>query len=235
MSFEGGDTAVYEELYRKHGLSYQRRYPNESFLSFFGINYFTLTPNERSDVKVLELGCGLGANLWAVAREGFRAYGIDIAPTAVKLCKQLLSDWGVVADVKVGNMTCLSFPENMFDLIYEVLSLTHLPWSEHSIVWREVYRCLKPGGKFFSYHPGENSISLKCGSPMVDHCTVENVIAGFPLAGNGMMCFLSANEVRRGLTDVGFIEIQIEKITRTYKNQTQMMEYLVISAVKPST
>lgn len=230
------DTATYVEAkYRKHGLNYQRRYPNEPFLAFLGSHYFALSPSERTEIKVLELGVGLGANLWVVAREGFQAYGIDIAPTAVELAKQVLSDWGVSADIRVGNMTKLDFPDNLFDLVYEVFSLTHLPWESHPIVWREVYRSLKLGGRFFSYHPGENSVSLKCGSTMIDHCTVENVVSGFPLADNGMMSFISANEVRRELKEIGFIDVRVDKITRTYNDQRQMMEYLVISAVKPNT
>ncbi len=35
--------------------------------------------------KFLDLGCGAGANLWMLAREGFDAYGIDSSPTALNL------------------------------------------------------------------------------------------------------------------------------------------------------
>ncbi len=66
----------------------------------------------------------------------------------------------------------------------------------------------------------------------VDHCTVSDIAPGYPYASSGLNCFLSANEVRKGLAEVGFTNVNVEKMTRTYQNQTQMIEYLIITAQK---
>lgn len=54
-----------------------------------------------------------------------------------------------------------------------------------------------------------------------------------PLANNGTTCFLNPSEAKEMLSTVGFKDIEIEIITRTYKNMTQSIEYFWISAYKP--
>jgi SAM-dependent methyltransferase len=225
--------ALFEQGYAERGAAAQRRYPNESFLAFLAGEYFAIPRPERAAVKVLELGCGSGANLWAVAREGFSAYGIDYAPSGVRVCQEVLRDWGVTAELTLGDICELPYPDDAFDVVFDVMTTIHVDFSNHLRVWAEVFRCLKPGGRFFSYHWGEGSVSLRCGAPLLDHCTVSNISPGYPYAGNGTSCFLSANEVRRGLVEAGFRDVNVEKTTRTYQNQTQLIEYLVITARKP--
>jgi cyclopropane fatty-acyl-phospholipid synthase-like methyltransferase len=223
---------VFENGYATHGVAFQRRYPNEHCVGFLAGAFFQFSMVERSRIEVLELGCGSGANLWMIAREGFSAHGIDYSPAAIRVCKQVLSAWGVSAELRVGDTRQLPYADERFDAIVDVLTVNHLGFDDHRIVWREVSRCLKTGGRFFSFHWGENSVSLKCGSPLVDHCTVSNIATGYPYAGSGLNCFLSANEVRRGLAEVGLTEVNVEKLTRTYQNQVQTFEYLIITARK---
>ena len=222
----------FEEQYLEKGFNSQRRYPNESFISFLGTNYFSLEIKQRKEIKILELGCGSGANLWMVAKEGFDTYGIDFSPTGIKYCNEMLSDWGVTAKVEVGDFTKLQFSDNKFDVIFDVVSLQHINYKQHKQAYREIYRCLKSGGKFYSYHLGENSISLKSSIEMVDHCTLKNISVGYPLANNGQTCFLSANEVREMLLSIKFKNVVIDKIVRSYSNQTFYIEYLSITAEK---
>ncbi|OKP90593.1 hypothetical protein A3842_03205 [Paenibacillus sp. P3E] len=50
-------------------------YPSEDLIRCI-TRYFYGTPN-RKEIKILEVGCGIGANLWYVAREDFSDFGID--------------------------------------------------------------------------------------------------------------------------------------------------------------
>jgi SAM-dependent methyltransferase len=224
--------AIFEKGYAGHGAAYQRRYPNEQCVAFLAGAYFHLSVAERRAIEVLELGCGSGANLWMIAREGFSAHGIDYSPAGIRVCREVLDCWGVSANLKVGDIRQLPYSTGTFDAVVDVLTTIHVAFDDHHTIWREVYRCLKEGGRFFSYHWGENSISLRCGAPLIDHCTVGNISSGYPYAGSGTNCFLSANEVHKGLTEAGFHDVNVEKFTRTYKNQTQTFEYLVITARK---
>src|SRR5579872_4423557 len=94
----------YERSYGHGGFAGQRRYPNEELLRFFGRHYFPLSQAQRRQIRVLEAGCGSGANLWMIAREGFDAHGIDLSPAAVNLCTKMLNARGARATVKVADM-----------------------------------------------------------------------------------------------------------------------------------
>src|SRR5437588_4391821 len=112
----------YQKSYATHGLSTQRRYPNEEFLRFMGGRFFVLDFAQRPKIKILELGCGSGANLWMIAREGFDAYGIDLSDEAIKLCRLMLESWGVRARLTTGSMSYLPYPPEMFDAVADVFS-----------------------------------------------------------------------------------------------------------------
>ena len=66
-----------------------------------------LTPPDPREARVLELGCGAGANLAgiAAAEPGVRAVGVDLAPTAVEVARATAAAAGLenvtfdVADV----------------------------------------------------------------------------------------------------------------------------------------
>lgn len=139
-----------EERYKKYGPGSQRNYPNQEFVRFISRNYFKIPFEERKAIKVLEIGVGAAGNLWFVAKEGFDAYGLDEAETGVKLGHEVLAKWGTEANLFVGDMRHLPFDDGMFDVIYDVASLQHV--SDKAQVLKEVYRCLKPGGRFYSYH-----------------------------------------------------------------------------------
>lgn len=84
----------YEHSYNSEKLAAQRRYPNEELCRFMGRTWFQLPRAARHDVKILELGCGSGANLWMLKREGFDTYGLDLSPEAIHLAHKMLEFWG---------------------------------------------------------------------------------------------------------------------------------------------
>ena len=210
----------FEKKYRDSGFNSQRRYPNESLVAFVsGIRG-----------RILDLGCGSGANTWFIAKEGKETYGIDSSPTAVKLCKKMLKKWNVKAKLFLAEMTKLPFVDNFFDAVVDVVSTQHLTIKEHEECLKEVYRVLKPGGRFFSFHLGKNSVSNK--GAKIDSYTIKNIKKGLPLANNGPTCFLSIEKAKKLLNN--FDEVSIETLTRTYSERKMFIEYLIIRATKQS-
>lgn len=77
------------------------KYPGESLIRFIAKNYYSRV---RSEIKILEIGCGTGANLWYFAKEGFRTYGIDGSKKAISIANQRLNDEKLHAELIVGDI-----------------------------------------------------------------------------------------------------------------------------------
>ena len=225
--------ALHERQYKERGFTAQRRYPNESLLQFLAAHFFSRSPAGRMRTRILELGCGSGANLWMLAGEGFDAYGVDAARTALRLCRKMLAAWKVSAHVSRADMRTQMFPGSSFDAIVDVVSIQHTTLSEHAKIYAAVFAMLKPGGRFFSYHLGSRSSSFReARSKMLDSYTVEKVNnPRVPLSGNGPICFIPVPRLKALLKKAGFTDISLEKVTRTYKTG-KIIEYLAVSAQK---
>jgi SAM-dependent methyltransferase len=99
---------------------------------------------DLNNLKVLEIGCGRGAFSRLVAQKfpSIRLTAIDISEVAIDDAKKMALD----IDFNVGDAEKLEFPDASFDFIFSCETLEHLP---HPInMTKEVYRVLKPGGKF---------------------------------------------------------------------------------------
>ena len=69
---------VWENVFRSQAWG---KYPGEDLIRFVARNFYGVP--DRSAIRLLEVGCGPGANLWFMAREGFTVYGIDGSQTAI--------------------------------------------------------------------------------------------------------------------------------------------------------
>jgi SAM-dependent methyltransferase len=227
---------VFEQQYRERGIHAQRLYPNESLLQFLGSNYFGLTPIERAGIRILEIGCGSGANLWMIAKEGFDAFGCDGSQSAIKIAKEHLQNkWNVAADIRHGVFDQLPYDGSFFDAVCDVVSLQHTTIDESRQSFGEILRVLKTGGYFFSYRLSDASVMYhpRTGK-WIDPATVMNVDdVSMPLHNNGQTSFWSPVLARMKYADAGFIDINVERVGRTYDNGAKYVEYLTIAARKP--
>jgi len=226
------DKTWHEKQYKKLGFKAQRMYPNEELLRFIGSSFFNIDKNKRKKIKILELGCGSGANLWMIAKENFDAYGIDNSKTSLKLCSKMLNKWECNAKIKLADMLELPYPDRFFDAVFDVLSIIHIPFSKHRILYSEVKRVLKPKGVFFSYQFGEKSFSFKHGwGKKVEKFTIDRINnPNAPYAGNRYLCFPSEKAVHSLLNKAGFQSVSIENVQKTYQNRKVEMQYLSIKA-----
>ncbi len=116
-------------------------------------------------MRVLDVGCGRGEILRHCARLGADAYGIDYAPVAVDLAKQLVEreaskedaaeQTPEIAPGKIGiaqsDAKRLPFPDDYFDRVLMFDVVEHLyPWELQECL-TEVRRVLKPGGAFIAH------------------------------------------------------------------------------------
>lgn len=228
-------TDIWEKQYIEKGFKSQRLYPNEELLRFMGGNFFDIPHYKRKKIKILEIGCGSGANLWMIAKEGFQAFGIDSSKTGIKLCSKMLRRWQVSADIIIGNiLTTLPYEDNYFDAVVDVVTMQHIPFSQHFQVYAEIERVLKKGGRFFSYHQGSKSFLYRNGGgKIIGKFTIDDVRnPKAPLRRVGVYCFPTEKAIEEMLVKTGFRNISIENVIKTYNHRQIKIQYLVIKAQK---
>ncbi len=57
---------VWEEIFRRKEWG---KYPPEHVIRFVARNFYRVA--DRASIRLLEIGCGPGANIWFMTREGF--------------------------------------------------------------------------------------------------------------------------------------------------------------------
>lgn len=108
------------------------------------------------DATIFEIACGSGANLLWLAKKGFsRLYGIDMAPQAIRLSRELARLQGVALNVWGDNAMSPSFGESRtdkpdvppaFDGMLSLTWLYHIPGAELAEFLRIWRPYLKQGG-----------------------------------------------------------------------------------------
>lgn len=94
----------------------------------------------------LDIGCGLGRNTRWLARQGYRATGIDLSPYAVSRARERSSNIG--ASFTECDVLREEIPGGPFDFVYDSGCFHHLPPHRRLSYLGALEACLKPGGLF---------------------------------------------------------------------------------------
>lgn len=226
----------YDSSYSKDGFNAQRRYPNEELCRFMGRNFFSIPQEKRKYIKILETGCGSGANLWMIAREGFDTYGIDLSDESLKLCEQMLEKYNTKAQLSVQDMSSMDFGSNTFDAIVDVFSSYCLNTTNSAKYIKNIWSILKPGGLFFSYFPSKCSDAYQHHQPanLLDSSTINSILRkNSPYYGQTYpFRFIHPEEYKITLLQEGFKIQYLETVNKTYNSMNENFEFVVIEAVK---
>jgi len=122
--------------------------PPEELIRFIARHFYPAT--NRTEVAILEIGCGPGANIWYLAREGFSAYGIDGSAVAIGHAHDRLKCEGLHANLCVGDAVCLPYPDRVFDAVIDIECIYANSLKDSRLIIGEIKRVLKPGGMLFS-------------------------------------------------------------------------------------
>ena len=96
---------------------------------------------------ILDLGCGGGRTLEALAALGMTGAGIDIGPFPVSVARECLADFSM--DVELGDMRT-SLPQGPFDAVVCLFGqLTCFEEKEAQHILENARKSLKPGGQLF--------------------------------------------------------------------------------------
>lgn len=202
------------------------RYPPEAIVR--EISRAFGSSERRHDIRVLELGCGPGANVWFLAREGYDASGIDGSSTAIGIARDRLAAEQLTAELVVGDFTCaLPWATASFDAVLDCAALYSNPLVGIRAAISEVQRVLKPGGRFISLSFTARTTGYGSGVPGDDPDAFRNVSEG-PLSGTGYVQFFSRSTLNTVFGS--FATVHVERSSYTINNERQLIELWVVNA-----
>jgi len=199
------------------------RYPPEDLVRFMGRRF---RHADRKTVRVLEAGCGPGANLWFMHREGFAVHGIDVSATAIDIASRRLAteNAGISSpqpDLRVGNFSRLPWHDAQFDVVVDIFALyaNTLPVIRQALA--EIERVLKPGGLLYTKLWGTKTTGFGLGTPL-EPGTFDAMTSG-PCADMGVTHFFTREEI---LSEFGgvFQPIAIDHVMRSDDAANQQIE-----------
>lgn len=216
---------AWEELFRSRAWG---KYPQEHVVRGIARHFYS-APDRRA-VKLLEIGCGPGANIWFMAREQFSVSGIDGSSTAIALANERLAAEGLTADLLVGDYVRLPWPNATFDGILENVSLYANSWSSIQRALDEVQRVLKPGGIFLCSFFTDKTWGYGMGREVERDGFID--IPEGPMASTGFALFLTRERLDELLQP--FTAVQVERVSWTMDRETQFAEQFVVTCRNPA-
>jgi len=204
------------------------RYPPEELIRFVARNYYAV-PN-RQDVRLLELGCGPGANIWYLAREGFTVHGVDASETAISKARERLAGESLEASLAAGDIARLSnlYSDIHFDAIIDVTCLQCNRAGAVKRIVDQAFDLLKEHGRFFGIMLAEGSYGWGTGTE-VEPGTLVDINEG-PLKGAGLNHFFTLAEL--GELFRRFAGVRIEYSVRSMNDRRDAVKHWVVEALK---
>ena len=118
--------------------------------------------------RVVDFGCGSGANTALLAGRGAHVWAIDISEDLLRLGQRRLAVSGRAgtATFIAASAHDLPFPDGSIDVVFGMAILHHL---DLDLVSREVRRVLKPGGRAIFKEPVRNSAVLRVARKLIPY------------------------------------------------------------------
>lgn len=218
---------VWEKIYIEHEWG---KYPAEDLIRFIARNFYKVS--NRQSIKILEVGCGPGGNLWFIAREGFQTFGIDGSKTAIAKAKKRLDselpNWS--GNLLVGDISKLPFTDFEFDAVIDSEALYCNSLEKTKSIISEIYRVLKPSGLFFSRTFASGSYGDKTGVKVSEDMWITSEGS---LAGKGPSRFTRKEQIKELYSDFKLEEVELIQRTIGGPESNCTIKEWVISARKP--
>ncbi|SEQ86063.1 class I SAM-dependent methyltransferase [Natrinema salaciae] len=129
------------EEYESDADAYVRKYRSGSIAARYGRPFFEALTGSR----LLDVGCGPGADISTFESAGYDVVGLDLTPSFLRAAR----DSDSTASLVRGDMRRLPFGDGSVDGIWSSASFLHVPRSDAAPTLREFRRVLRPAGVVF--------------------------------------------------------------------------------------
>lgn len=189
------------------------KYPPEGLIRFIARNFYA---RDRTKVKILEVGCGPGANIWYMAREGFAVSGLDGSQAAIDRAKRRMEAEKLTADLRVGDIVYLPYKNAEFDAVVDLGCLEHNSRADTEKILTEIARVLKQDGLLYSRTVAGDSY---IGAHRENIGALEyNNISDGPLAGKGFVRLADKDLINK-IYGQWFDVVSVDTIAYTFDNE----------------
>ena len=203
------------------------KYPDMAVIRFVAKNFYT--KKNRKKISILEIGCGTGANLGFIAKEGFNTFGIDGSKIAIDIAKKKLKEDNLKVNLSINDIKKLPYKTGFFDCIIDCECLYSNSFADTLQILKEVSRVLKKKGLFFSRTfasgtYGDGSAGLKLSN---ESNTYLSISKGAFHKGYGIIRISSLKDIKKLYGSLFKIE-NIEFIHRSIKNMKKVIKEWII-------
>lgn len=182
--------------------------------------------------RVLELGCGAGANIPLFLKLGAQYQGIDGSETIVERLRQTYPQ--LRDQLAVGDFTRDIPFEGPFDLVVDRVSLPHNDTAAIARTLRRVHGLLRPGGLLIGIDWFSDQHVDSARGERVDAHTRKNLPEDSHLANTGMVHFFDAGHLTDLLVQAGLEPRRLEhKQKRTHLPAGEALAWWDFVAVRP--
>jgi 2-polyprenyl-6-hydroxyphenyl methylase/3-demethylubiquinone-9 3-methyltransferase len=195
-----GGTADIKDHFDRCAPEYNEQHGDAERLLEYRLGLIRKYAELRSEDVVLDVGCGPGHHLLALAGEIKRGIGIDLSSGMIEVARKILSSsvWKERLEFVVENGEALeSVPESSVDLAICIGALEHIYHKES--VLEAVYRVLKPRGRFFCLTPHGGFLWYRAIAPLLGmktrHLSTDR--------------FLTRKSFTRMLKEAGFKRLEV--------------------------
>ena len=112
-------------------------------------------------INFLDFGCGDGnsANYFKNYFPDSSYFGIDISVESINVAKSIATN---KINFQTFDGNNIPFEDNTFDVVFTACVFHHIDFKLHQNLFKEIYRVLKPGGKFYIFeHNPWNPVTRK--------------------------------------------------------------------------
>jgi SAM-dependent methyltransferase len=197
------------------------RYARPSRDTAYPLEYAYCQLGDVTGKRIVDFGCGSGANTALLANRGAHVWAIDISEELLRLGQRRLAVSGRAgaATFIAGSAHDLPFPDNSIDVVFGIAILHHL---HLDLVAKEVLRVLRPGGRAIFQEPVRNSPVLRFVRKLIPYRAPDVSPYERPLLDEELARF-AAGFSRWSVRAFGLPHVQVGQVLPVVRNYWQAL------------
>lgn len=128
------------------------------------ISFLERTPPGRA----IDLGCGTGTNVIAMAKQGWQVTGVDLSKRAIDKAQRKAAKAGVSVDLQQADVSHLNNITGPFDFALDIGCFHSLPVEARERYTANLHRIIRPTGTYLLYSWIDPTGNTKSATPQVE-------------------------------------------------------------------